>query len=93
MTRPVEVVIAPGCFNLHQAFAISATQSKSLCHRAASAAAFDPNPWLDPKWDEPLKAFRAEQDRPRLPGGRRVIEGPAPREGPARRRGPGRSPG
>src|SRR5262245_2188105 len=80
---PVEVVIAPGCFNLHQTFAISATQSKSLCHKAASAADFDPSPRLDPKWDGPLKAFRAV---PRTDFGFRVvvwvIEDPAPAAGP-----------
>jgi hypothetical protein len=76
---PVEAVIAPGCFNLHQTFHISATQSKSLCHKAASAADFDPAPQLDPEWHEPLKAFRAV---PKTDFGFRVVvwvvEDPAP---------------
>jgi hypothetical protein len=56
---PIEAVVAPGCYTLHQTFQISATQSKSLCGNAASAAEFDPKPQLDSKWAEPLKAFRA----------------------------------
>ena len=76
---PVEAVIGPGCFNLHQTFALSAAQSKSLCHKGAAAADFDPNPRLDPKWDEPLKAFRAV---PKTDFGFRVVlwvvEEPAP---------------
>jgi hypothetical protein len=56
---PVEVAVVPGCFALRQTFHIAATQSKSLCDKAASAADFDPKPQLDSEWAKPLKAFRA----------------------------------
>lgn len=56
---PVEALVLPGCFSLHQSFAIHAAQGKSHCHPGSSAAMFDPDPKLDTQWNEVLKPFRA----------------------------------
>ncbi len=56
---PLEMVVAPGGFCLHQTFAIHAAQGKSHCHPGRAAAVFDPDPRLDPTWNEVLKPFRA----------------------------------
>lgn len=56
---PIEAAIVPGCYTLHQSFALHATQPKT-CYRPGFAAAdFDPDPKLDSKWNLVMKPFRA----------------------------------
>jgi hypothetical protein len=56
---PLEMVVAPGGFNLNQTFAIRAAEGKSCYHIGGAAANFDPDPKLDSKWNDVLKPFRA----------------------------------
>jgi hypothetical protein len=56
---PVDVTAVPACYRLHQTFRIAASQCDGLCGQSASAADFDPNPQLDPRWNDALKTFRA----------------------------------
>ncbi len=60
---PLEQVIAPGGFCLHQTFAINAMQPKSRCHSGNAASDFDPEPKLDSHWNYVLKPFRAVPHR------------------------------
>jgi hypothetical protein len=56
---PLEQIVAPGGFCLHQTFAINAMQPKNHCHPGNAASDFDPEPKLDPHWNYVLKPFRA----------------------------------
>ncbi|HTU22528.1 MAG TPA: hypothetical protein VMG10_31105 [Gemmataceae bacterium] len=56
---PLEAVVQPGGYCLNQTFAIRAVEGKAHCHTGGAAAAFDPDPKLDSRWNEVLKPFRA----------------------------------
>lgn len=56
---PVESPAPVGCYRLHSSFHIGATQGKSVWHRQAAVADFDPAPQLDAFWADALKPFRA----------------------------------
>jgi hypothetical protein len=56
---PVEAVLTPGSYCLNQSFTIRAVERKAHCHTGGAAAAFDPDPKLDSRWNEVLKPFRA----------------------------------
>jgi hypothetical protein len=56
---PLEQAVVPGCFCLHQTFALRAVQGKAHCHQGSAAAQFDPDPRMDSQWNEVLKPFRA----------------------------------
>jgi len=57
---PVEAPAAPCIgYTLHQTFALSANQPKTVCHPGFAAADFDPDPRLDNLWNPVLKPFRA----------------------------------
>jgi hypothetical protein len=60
---PLEQVVMPGCFCLHQTFALRAVQGKPHCHSGNAAAQFDPDPKLDAQWNDVLKPFRAVPHR------------------------------
>jgi hypothetical protein len=80
---PVEVVAAPGPYQLTASFRIGVTQGKGVFHRRAAVADFDPAPELDAFWADVLKPFRAV---PRRDFGFkvvvRVVEDAAPEAGP-----------
>jgi hypothetical protein len=56
---PVECPAVAGCYRLNASFRIGVNQGKSVCHRQAAAADFDPAPQLDAFWSDVLKPFRA----------------------------------
>jgi hypothetical protein len=60
---PIELVVAPGGFCLHQTFALNAAQAKAHCLAGSAAAHFDPDPKLDSQWNDVLKPFRAVPHR------------------------------
>lgn len=60
---PLEAVVVPGGYTLHQTFALSANQPKQVCRPGFAAAEFDPDPRLDSLWNPVLKPFRAVPHR------------------------------
>ncbi|HZT81584.1 MAG TPA: hypothetical protein VFA26_15265 [Gemmataceae bacterium] len=62
---PLEAVIVPGPYCLHQTFEVSASEPHTLCaHLGTGAAAdFDPDPRLDARWNRVLRPFRAVPHR------------------------------
>jgi hypothetical protein len=57
---PVEALVAPGCYSLHQNFALHAEQPWDWCHHLGSGvgAVFDPDPRLAARWGAVLRPFR-----------------------------------